>query len=143
MIKCQFLRQHSITTSLSHLGPHSLKLKVRSLGVEVYTFLDWRLNSENDSRVHGQPSWLTMDRVLARITHEFPVNRHVLEGDKGVMIRPLHLGSTWVDLRLVTSLRLVLDWDSELTRNLSTHRSFFFFLESPLTVMRFQEVDER
>ena len=34
-----------------------------------WKFLDWRLNSENDSRVHGQPSWLTMDRVLARIIH--------------------------------------------------------------------------
>jgi hypothetical protein len=38
---------------------------------ECWKFLDWRLNSENDSRVHGQPSWLTMDRVLARIIHEF------------------------------------------------------------------------
>ena len=41
--------------------------------LEFNKFLDWRLNSENDSRVHGQPSWLTMDRVLARIIHEFPL----------------------------------------------------------------------
>ena len=34
---------------------------------ECWTFLDWRLNSENDSPVHGQPS----SRYTSRYTHRF------------------------------------------------------------------------
>ena len=30
---------------------------------ECWKFLDWRLNSENDSRVHGQPSFAFNNRL--------------------------------------------------------------------------------
>lgn len=39
---------------------------------ECWTFLDWRLNSENDSPVHGQPSSITTRLVT------LPVSRHRL-----------------------------------------------------------------
>ena len=44
---------------LNQLVPGGNIPRVETKKRECWKFLDWRLNSENDSRVHGQPSFLS------------------------------------------------------------------------------------
>ena len=41
---------------------------------ECWTFLDWRLNSENDSPVHGQPSFDSLPPLCGRVLTSLPAS---------------------------------------------------------------------
>ena len=46
-----------ISIPFSHLMPGGYMPRLEIMERECWKFLDWRLNSDNDSRLHGQPSF--------------------------------------------------------------------------------------
>ena len=58
---------HSFFLSSSLSVPGGNIPRVETKKRECWKFLDWRLNSENDSRVHGQPSFATIQTSMSTI----------------------------------------------------------------------------
>ena len=56
---CRLGRPTVVTSSVHFSSPGGLVPRAGKKG-ECWTFLDWRLNSENDSPVHGKPSLYSM-----------------------------------------------------------------------------------
>jgi len=119
-----------------------------SRNLECWKFLDWRLNSENDSRIHGQPSFFLIS--FANHSVEPPDKTFILTDSldsyvltdwlsvEKVLEIGLKVGFLYMSPISCVSGRWV--WPSSLQdgpKPMDTHPQFsdlFFFIRSRMTV---------
>ena len=66
------------------LVPDGYIPRLESKEMECWKFLDWRLNSENDSRLHGQPSWTinSCEMLTVELTSPFLPSRPISQSSR-------------------------------------------------------------